>query len=50
MDPAYVAKQKELFPHAKSWVMGGCMISDVEVVEVDCCFMCREAEGNCERE
>lgn len=44
-DPTYLAEKNELFPHSNSWVLGGCMTSDVEVIEIDCCRMCRDAEG-----
>ena len=45
LEPKYDAAKKRLFPHANNWVTGGCVaIDDVEVVEVDCCLQCRDAE------
>jgi hypothetical protein len=44
-DERYWADKKELFPNANSWVVGGCISSDVDVAQVDFCPRCREAEG-----
>jgi hypothetical protein len=43
-DEGYWANKKELFPNSNSWVMGGCISSDVDVAQVDFCPLCREAE------
>jgi len=45
LDETYLADKKELFPNANSWVVGGCISSDVDVAQVDFCPLCREAEG-----
>jgi hypothetical protein len=45
LDETYLADKKELFPNSNSWVLGGCISSDVDVAEVDFCPLCREAEG-----
>lgn len=44
-DEAYLADKRDLFPHSNSWVMGGCISSDVDVAQVDFCPHCRDAEG-----
>jgi len=43
-DERYWADKKELFPNANSWVVGGCISSDVDVAQADFCPLCREAE------
>lgn len=44
VDKEYYADKRDLFPHSNSWILGGCVSSNVEVAEVDCCPNCREAE------
>lgn len=44
-DDAYLADKRDLFPNSNSCVIGGCIISDVDVAQVDFCPHCREAEG-----
>jgi hypothetical protein len=45
LKPEYAEAKETLFPHANSWLIGGCVAMDVEVVEVDYCEQCRDAEN-----
>ena len=45
----YFEAKERLFPHANSWIMGGCMVDDGiypndDVEDVDHCPKCRIAE------
>jgi hypothetical protein len=44
VNKAYMEDRRDLFPHANSWVGGGCVASDVDVAQVHFCPLCREAE------
>lgn len=42
--PEYLEAQRMSFPHAKTFVLGGCLIGSKKTAEVRYCRDCREAE------
>jgi hypothetical protein len=44
IEKEYLEDKSDLFPHANSWVGGGCVARDVDVALVHFCPQCREAE------